>query len=94
MYYLIKIEGLPRQDLVNMPSQNIQAIISKYYSAVSFLIMEGSSGSMSYRHIGEPFYLSDLKVMITEPDGTRPENLGTNNTVFLEIIRENENLEY
>ena len=93
-YYLIKIEGLPRQDLVNMPSQNIQAIISKYYSAGSFLIMEGSSGSMSYRHIGEPFYLSDLKVMITEPDGTRPENLGTNNTVFLEIIRENENLEY
>ena len=93
-YYLIKIEGLPRQDLVNMPSQNIQAIISKYYSAGSFLIMEGGSGSMSYKHIGEPFYLSDLKVMITEPDGTRPENLGTNNTVFLEIIKENSDIQY
>lgn len=93
-YYLIKIEGLPRQDLVNMPSQNIQAIVSKYFSAGSFLIMEGGSGSMSYKHTGEPFYLNDLKVMITEPDGTRPENLGTNNTVFLEIIKANSTIEY
>lgn len=93
-YYLIKIEGLPRQDLVNMPSQSVQAIVSKYFSAGSFLIMEGGSGSMSYKHIGEPFYLSDLKVMITEPDGSRPENLGTNNTVFLEIIRDKSDLQY
>lgn len=91
-YFLVKIEGLPTQDLVNMPSQNVQAIVSKYYSAGQFLIMENGAGSFSYTHVGEPFYLQNLRVVICDADGGTPEGLGINNTVFLEVRRADPNV--
>ena len=90
-YYLVQIEGLPNQELTNMPSQHIQAIVSKYYSAGSFTIMEGSAGSFNYTHKGNPFYIQSLRVRILEADGTDPTNLGDNNTIFLQIERANVN---
>lgn len=93
-YYLVQIEGLPRQDLTNLPNDHIQAIVSKYYSAGSFTIMEGGAGSLNYKHIGSPFYLQNLRVKILDPDGSNPEQLGDNNTVFLEIFRETPNMDF
>lgn len=93
-YYLIQIEGLPRQDLTNLPNDHIQAIVSKYYSSGSFTIMEGSAGSFNYKHIGNPFYIQNLRVKVLEADGSDPQQLGTNNTVFLEIFRQNPNMDF
>jgi len=91
-YFLVKIEGLPSQDLINMPSQTIQAIVSKYYSAGQFLIMENGAGSFEYTHVGEPFYLQNLRVVICDADGGTPQGLGSNNTVFLEVKKADNNL--
>ena len=86
-YFLLRIVGLPTQDLHNMPSHSIQAIVSKYYSAGSYTIMEGAAGSFGYTHKGKPFYLHDLTVSILDPDGNYSEQIGSNNTVFIEITK-------
>ena len=87
-YYLVQIEGLPRQDLTNLPNDHIQAIVSKYYASGSYTIMEGGAGSFNYKHIGTSFYLQNLRVKILEADGTDALQLGKNNTIFLEIFRQ------
>lgn len=93
-YYIIQITGIPSIDLSLTPSQQISAIVSKYYTAGTYLIMEGGAGSFSYTHRGEHFYLQDLNVKIMESDGTSPTKLGNNNTIFLEINRANNLLQF
>lgn len=93
-YYIIQITGIPSIDMNLTPSQQISAIVSKYYTAGTYLIMEGGAGSFTYTHRGEHFYLQDLNVKIMESDGTNPTKLGNNNTIFLEINRSQNLLQF
>jgi hypothetical protein len=86
-YYIIQITGIPSIDFNLTPSQQISCIVSKYYTAGTYLIMEGGAGSFTYTHKGEHFYLQDLNIKIMESDGSPPTKLGNNNTIFLEINR-------
>ena len=50
----------------------------------------GSPNSITYTHRGQPIVLSKFYTRILQPNRTVPEQLGDDNTVFIEIIRNNE----
>ena len=90
-YYLIEIDGIPHQDLYNFPNDKIQGVISRYYSAGSYTIMEGGAGGFNYLYKGKRFNVGGLIVKILDPHGNPITQLGSDNTVFLEIVRREEN---
>lgn len=86
-YYLIEIDGIPHQDLYNFPNDKIQGVISRYYSAGSYTIMEGGAGGFNYLYKGKRFNVGGLIVKILDPQGNPITQLGSDNTIFLEIVR-------
>jgi len=50
----------------------------------------GNDNSLIYTHRGQPLVLSKFYTRILQPDRTLPTTLGDDNTVFIEIIRNNE----
>ena len=86
-YFYIEIEAGFQSELVSELSiqQNIHAIVNRYYSLGSFTSSEGSS--INYIHRGEPLFLSDLKIRILDSDKKLSQELGADNSIFLEIIR-------
>ena len=94
-YFLVAIDTTMKQDFRgatqngNNPaltnSNRVQAIVNRYYSTASFTAMEGGIGSVVYTHKGNPVNVSSFKVSILDPTGLPAENIGANNTVFLEI---------
>ena len=69
-------------------SNNIQAIISKYYSQASFT-SSYSEGSIAYIHNSdEPLYLNSFRVRILDPNNKLSPNIGSKNCVFLQIIKQ------
>ena len=86
-YFLVEIQGNFRSGYYsNQKSPNIMAIVSRYYELNSFT--SGSSDdSLIYTHKGDPITLSNFGVRIMTPQKVVADNLGTNTTVFLEIVK-------
>ena len=69
-------------------SNNIQAVIGKFYTAGNFLQSQ-NQGEIVYTHVGIPQMINELSVRILHPDFSTPSNeeLGPLNSVFLEVIK-------
>ncbi len=93
-YFLVELNGLPNQKVSysqnssNMKatkSQAIKSIVGRYYATADYTEDSGT-GSIPYIYSGVPMYLSNLNVRVCDPDGTPSTALGTDNTVFIEIV--------
>ncbi len=89
-YYQIEIRGGANLTKLGADKFNSQigAIISRYYSSDSYTSTMDNSGSIAYQHKGEPIELSELSVRILKPDGTLADDIGTDNTIFLSLIKQ------
>jgi len=90
-YFLVDIAASFANDIIgqNLKSHTISGIVSRYYSADSYTSAEAGS-SIPYIHRGTvSINLDSLHVRILNPDGTLPNDIGDDNTVFLQIVRAN-----
>jgi len=90
-YYQIEIKGAANTTKLGADNFNnkIGAIISRYYSSDSYTSTMDNSGSIAYQHKGEPIELSgSLSVRILKPDGSLADDIGTDNSIFLSLIKQ------
>ena len=87
-YFMIDISMGIDQDFKggDFNKNSVQAIIGRYYSTNSFTTAY-SEGSVPYVHRGESIKLSRFKVRILDDTGNNSDDIGDNNTVFLELIK-------
>lgn len=92
-YYQIEVDaGINHAHIKGQQTQNnkIKAIISKFYDQNAYTSAY-SEGSVTYQHTSEiPIDLSQFRVRILNSKGelaSQYEQLGDDNTVFMEIIR-------
>ena len=90
-YFLIEIQAKFRNNFMSADETYpfISQIVSRYYSINSYT--SASDGMITYTHKGEPMTLSSFKIRILNSDKIVPPNLGDDNTIFLEIIKNNIN---
>ena len=93
-YYQIEIDLPIRADFNSSGSHNkkIQGIVGRYYNTNGYTQATEGEGSLSYIHDSdEPLYISELNVRILDSKGELASNIKPDNTVFLEILKENPN---
>ena len=66
-------------------SSKIQAVVNRYYSRGSYT--SGQDSSLTYIHRGVPIVLSKFYIRILDPTKNVPVGLGSDNTIFVEIVR-------
>ncbi len=88
-YYLIEVNSKFLGDFLTPDNnhRNIKSIVSRYYEQNSYT--SGSSGAV-YTHKGAPLILESFGIRILESDKTLATNIGIDNTVFLEIVKGNQ----
>ena len=92
-YYQIEIDaGINKSNIKGQDTNNnkIKAIISKFYAQNAYTSAY-SEGSITYEHTSnEPIELSQFRIRVLDSTGqlvSLNEQLGTDSTVFMEIIR-------
>ena len=92
-YYQIEIDaGINKSNIKGQDTNNnkIKAIISKFYAQNAYTSAY-SEGSITYEHTSnEPIELSQFRIRVLDSTGqlvSLKEELGTDSTVFMEIIR-------
>ena len=87
-YYLVEIQAGFRNNFLTNEEQRqfISQIVSRYYSINSYT--SGSDGQLVYTHKGQPMLLTSFKIRILDSNKNVPQNLGDDNTVFIEIIKQ------
>ncbi len=87
-YYMIEIDLGYNQELLSNTYQNnkIQSVIGRFYSKDSFTNAY-NEGSIPYIHRGKPIKITGAKVRILNDDGVPADDIGDNNTIFLEIVK-------
>jgi len=71
---------------------NIRAIVGRYYEINSYT--SGTQGdSLLYTHIGQPMFLESFKCRILDSDQNLASNLGPDNTIFLQVVKNPKNME-
>ncbi len=91
-YYKIRVDLGINNELINsdLIQNNIQGIISKYFSSNSYTSDMGE-GSIPYIHKGNDTIISRIRVRILNSAGVVDENIGDDNTIFLSITRNESN---
>ena len=86
-YYLVEINALVNNDFItsNDIKSKIFSVINRYYQLGGYL--SGTNSGIQYTHEGESIMISDIQVRILQGDGSIADNLKSDNTVFLELIR-------
>lgn len=91
-YYMVEVSGLPSlNDTVGETYNNseIKAIVSRYYTVNSYTSAGGES-DIPYTNISPaPVYINSLKIRILTPDGQIAEDIEADNTVFLQVSKQN-----
>ena len=87
-YYIIEIDSKFKNQYLTPDNnfRNIQSVVSRYYSINSYT-SGTSEGSIVYTHQGSPVMLESFKIRILDSTKELATNIGTDNTVFLEIIK-------
>lgn len=87
-YFLVEVNANFKTDYYSQSyiKRNIKAIVSKYYAYKSFTVGD-ESNDITYQHIGEPIYLTGFHIRVLDPNNKLANDLGDDNTVFLEIKR-------
>lgn len=93
-YYVFEIEiGMMYNLCVGSSSQpksfsrNIRAIVDRYYSVKSYTSSAGSN--TEYIHYGNSIVIKSIKVRIRNSDGNVIKHIGNDNSVFLNVIKNN-----
>ena len=93
-YYIVEIEiGMMYNINIGSSTQpksftrNIRAIVDRYYTVKSYTSSAGSN--TEYIHYGNSTIIKSVKVRLRNSDGTIIKHLGDDNTVFLNIIKNN-----
>lgn len=93
-HYLLEVQSNFTTSLINqnLMSNKIFGIVNRYYGYQSFT-SSGNEASIPYIHRGSPVYLKSFKVRILSPDYQVPDNLGDRNTIFIQVAKQNQQLE-
>lgn len=88
-YFQISIDASFKQYLVNelTVKRTIKGVVSRYFERNNYTSGTTDSGFV-YIHRGEPIQLSSLRVRILDASGNLANNIGSDNTVFLEIRKQ------
>ena len=87
-YFLVEINSHFQNTFINPENtkDNVVGIVSRYYEADSFT-SGGSESSVIYTHKGQPQLLSSFKCKILDPEKKTAKNIGPDNTIFIEVIK-------
>jgi hypothetical protein len=86
-HYIIQTDIVFRNSFTGINSYtNMNGIISKWYSSNNYTFSDGD-GAIEYVHSGQPVFLKSVKVRILSSDKTIDPELGSDNTVFFQIIK-------
>ena len=87
-YYMIEIDLGFQQSFMgqNYSSNKIQSVIGRFYSKDSFTNAY-NEGSIPYIHRGKSIKIDKARIRILNDDGDPADDIGDNNTIFLEIIK-------
>jgi hypothetical protein len=87
-YFLIDINAQFNSEFTGAKyqSDNIRAIVSRYYQQNSYTIGSGAD-SVPYIHRGDPVMLSSFRCRILSGDKKLAPNLEEDNTLILEVIK-------
>jgi hypothetical protein len=63
-------------------------VVSKNYNSNDFITGYGADSGIAFQHVGVPQTISSVKIRIIDPKTNLPvEGLGSNSTVFLEVVK-------
>ena len=90
-YFIIEFNIGDTKLYAESDTRNITAIVSKYFGYNNFTSC-GEEGGVVYIHkTNTPLKVNKINIRILDPTFELPENLGDENTVFLQIVSNNEN---
>lgn len=91
-YYQIEIGSTFHNEFIGdtVIKNNIQSIVSKYFTNNSYTSGESNSG-IPYQHHGEPTQLKAFNIRVLDSNGNMAQDLGNDNTVILRITKQNQN---
>ena len=93
-YYQVEIEMPIRVDFNSSVIQNkrIHGIVGRYYNTNSYTQAVEGEGAFTYIHNSDtPLYLSEFKVRILDSKGRLAENIKNDNTILLELLKQDSN---
>ena len=87
-HYLLEVQSNFTTSLINqkLMSNKVLGIVNRYYGYQSFT-SSGSESGVPYIHKGDPIFLKSFKVRILDPEYGVPDNLGSRNTIFLQVVK-------
>jgi hypothetical protein len=91
-YYLIEVSGLPNiNDFYgeNYNNSFLKGIVSRYYTVNSYTSAGNESDVPFINITSQPVYIDSLKIRILNPDGTLASDIEDDNTVFLQVQKQN-----
>ena len=88
-YYLIEVRANFQNNYLTFDEnrRNVMAIVSRYYFKDAYTSAT-SDDSLIYTHSGEPMLLSSFDIRILDSDKVLANNIGSDNTIFLNIIKQ------
>ena len=93
-YYLIEVQSNFQNNFITPDEnrKNVMGIISRYYVNDSYTSAT-EDASMIYTHHGEPMLLSSFTIRILDSNKNLATNIGQDNTLFLNIIKQTMSLD-
>jgi len=89
-YFLAEVKAqFKGGDLIseNANKHNVMAIVSRYYQQDSYT-SSSSDAAVIYQHnSSEPVLLNSFKCRVLDSDGNLADNIGQDNTIFIEIVK-------
>ena len=86
-HYIIQSDIIFRNNFTGLESyHNMNGIVSKYYSDNNYTFGD-SEGAIEYIHSGVPVQIQSVKVRILSSDKTIDKDLGSDNTIYFQVIK-------
>lgn len=88
-YFMVQLKCKLFSNLVNATDvyKNIQAIVSRYQTLGNYTSVSGGQASIVYTHQGSDVMLSSFEVAILDPTFKNSTNIGSDNTIFIEVVK-------
>ena len=87
-HYIIQVDFTLSNNFIGTETyRNINGIISKYYSDNDYTFGD-AAGAIQYQHRGQPVFIKSVKVRILSSDKTIDPELGPDNTIYFQVIKQ------
>ena len=88
-YFMVQLKCKLFSNLINATDvyKNIQAIVSRYQTIGNYTSTSGGQSSIVYTHSGSDIMLSSFEIAILDPNFKNSDNIGSDNTVFIEVVK-------